>query len=94
MNPLFAVLSDKLAVRDVCRRNGSATTYFIPLLGQGAANDIPFDRLRPPFVPSRATTRVGITLWSEQHDGAATRASCALARSEVVLTFGIGISTG
>ncbi len=49
MNPLFAVLSDKLAVRlFVTERVGDAC--LIPLLWSGSADDIPFDRLQPPYV--------------------------------------------
>ena len=49
MNPIFAVLSDKLAVRSfVSERVGGAV--LIPLLWSGAADDIPFDQLQPPYV--------------------------------------------
>lgn len=49
MNPVFGVLSDKLAVRSfIAERVGS--DHLIPLLWTGIAKDIPFDRLQPPFV--------------------------------------------
>lgn len=48
MNPLYAILSDKLSVRDfIASRVGE--TYLVPLIWSGTVNDIPFDRLRPPF---------------------------------------------
>ncbi len=49
MNPVFAVLSDKLAVRTfIAERVGA--DCLIPLLWSGVAEDIPFAKIRPPYV--------------------------------------------
>jgi hypothetical protein len=49
MNPVFPVLSDKLAVRSyIASRVGEE--FLIPLLWSGDASDIPFDRIEAPFV--------------------------------------------
>ncbi len=49
LNPLFPVLSDKLAVRSfISERVGDA--FLVPLLWAGSPDDIPFDRLSPPYV--------------------------------------------
>jgi hypothetical protein len=50
MNPIYATLSDKLAVRGfIASKVGEAE--LVPLIWSGAAEDIPFDRLRaPPYV--------------------------------------------
>jgi TupA-like ATPgrasp len=50
LNPLYAVLSDKIAVREFVRSK-VGTEYLIPLLWEGHdADSIPFDRLVPPYV--------------------------------------------
>lgn len=47
-NPVFPVLCDKLAVRDyIAARVG--TEHVIPLLWSGTPEDIPFDRVAPPY---------------------------------------------
>jgi TupA-like ATPgrasp len=49
MNPLYATLSDKLAVRGfIASKVGE--TQLVPLIWSGSAADIPFDRLRAPYV--------------------------------------------
>jgi hypothetical protein len=49
LNPEFTVLSDKLAVRSfIAARIGEE--FLIPLLWSGLPEDIPFDRLEPPYV--------------------------------------------
>jgi hypothetical protein len=49
MNPVFPVLSDKLAVRSFISARID-DDILIPLLWSGSADDIPFDQLRPPYV--------------------------------------------
>jgi hypothetical protein len=46
-NPLFPILSDKLAVRDFIAARAGAE-FLVPLLWSGT--DIPFDALTPPYV--------------------------------------------
>lgn len=47
-NPLFTILCDKMAVRDfIASRVGSE--LLTPLLWSGMPDEIPFDRLTPPF---------------------------------------------
>jgi hypothetical protein len=49
MDPVYAVLSDKLAVRSfIASRVGEA--QLVPLIWSGEPKDIPFDRLRAPYV--------------------------------------------
>lgn len=49
LNPQFAILSDKLAVRAfIASRVGGE--HLVPLLWSGAAEGIPWERLEPPFV--------------------------------------------
>jgi hypothetical protein len=49
LDPFYAILCDKLASRDfVASRVG--TDALPPLLWSGSDNDIPFDRLSPPYV--------------------------------------------
>jgi hypothetical protein len=49
MNPLYTILSDKLAVRGfIASRVGEQV--LLPLIWSGTPEDIPFDRLRAPFV--------------------------------------------
>jgi hypothetical protein len=49
MDPVYAILSDKLAVRSfIASKVGEA--QLVPLIWSGRPNDIPFDRLRAPYV--------------------------------------------
>ncbi len=49
LNPLYAVLCDKFAVRDfVSERVGPE--YLVPLLWVGSPDDIPFETLEPPYI--------------------------------------------
>jgi len=49
MNPVFANLSDKFAVRSYIA-SCVGSEFLVPLLWSGAPHDIPFEQLRAPFV--------------------------------------------
>lgn len=78
-DPRFAVFCDKLATRDyVAARVGEGA--LVPLLWQGACpEEIPFDRLDPPYVlkPSHSCARMALVLAGARADPAALRALAA-----------------
>ena len=79
LNPLFAVLSDKLAVRDyVAARVGA--DVLVPLLWSGDdPNAVPFDTLAPPYI-AKSTHAAGHGIYVGRHediDVAAARATMA-----------------
>lgn len=49
LNPLYAVLCDKAAVRDIVSER-VGPEYLAPLLWVGSPDDIPFETLEPPYI--------------------------------------------
>ena len=68
LNPLYPVLCDKLAVRDVIRKR-VGPKFLVPLLWTGDSSDaIPFDALTPPYV-IKSTHATGHTIIVEDRTG-------------------------
>lgn len=77
-NPAFAVLCDKLAVRDhIAARVGAG--LLTPLLWSGEADAIPFDTVAPPYAlkSSHASGQVAMVAAGEVPDRARLRALAA-----------------
>ena len=79
LNPLYAVLCDKAAVRDIVRER-VGPEYLAPLLWVGSPDDIPFEALEPPYI-IKSTHGTGQTLIVKDKAGLDERAVRETARA-------------
>jgi TupA-like ATPgrasp len=79
LNPLYAVLCDKLAVRDVVSER-VGPEYLVPLLWAGGPDNIPFETLEPPYI-IKSTHGTGQTLIIKDGAGLDERAVRETARA-------------
>jgi hypothetical protein len=90
LDPIFAVLSDKLAVRDfVAQRVGPGRQPDLLWVGENA-DDIPFDRLVPPYA-LKSTHASGQSLIVEDAAALDVAAARAAARGWLATCHGTGM---